>query len=349
MKNKILYFFLSFFLTIPLAFSQIGVGTISPDSSAILDVESTKKGFLLPRLTFTQRESIDSPAEGLMIYNKTVNCIETYTGSNWWNLCTNENYNVLLNIDSLICTPGVPLDLSINNKLQVGVNGITKTKPVLGFQMNFHSIPTVNANPTSGWTLAQFEQNLKVLQIAQVGGNQFNIDVYDADGNEIPCVTVTSGYFGFTGSQFGIYYTDGSVATVQSLHSICRTGPGTNSSYAYISNQEVLDSIYNNGKTVSRIGRSGGGVGIGVVYPSNDFKLYDEYDLYASYEDPGTHAPFKLKYADSHKVIESSVNTSPFTVHLDNHSLGNYPIQLVSLADTTNASNTQEMIIQDCN
>jgi len=59
------------FLTAGAAHAQIGIGTATPHGSAALDVSSTSKGFLLPRLTTTQRDAIVTPANGLMIYNIT--------------------------------------------------------------------------------------------------------------------------------------------------------------------------------------------------------------------------------------------------------------------------------------
>ena len=55
------------------------------DPSALLEIDSTTKGFLLPRLTTTQRDAITSPAEGLMIYNATTEKINLYSSSsgNW--------------------------------------------------------------------------------------------------------------------------------------------------------------------------------------------------------------------------------------------------------------------------
>ncbi len=44
-----------------------GDGT-DPDASAILDVKSTTKGFLAPRMTLAQRNAIVTPATGLIIY-----------------------------------------------------------------------------------------------------------------------------------------------------------------------------------------------------------------------------------------------------------------------------------------
>ncbi len=53
--------------TIKQATGALGLGTISPDPSAILDINSTK-GVLLPRVTETQKNAIASPANGLLVY-----------------------------------------------------------------------------------------------------------------------------------------------------------------------------------------------------------------------------------------------------------------------------------------
>lgn len=48
--------------------AQVGVGTTTPNSSAQLDITSTSKGILIPRMTAAQREAIASPATGLMVF-----------------------------------------------------------------------------------------------------------------------------------------------------------------------------------------------------------------------------------------------------------------------------------------
>ena len=63
----------------------VGIGTTSPNASALLDVYSTTQGLLPPRMTTTQRNAISSPATGLTIYNTSLDELETYDGTtNGW-------------------------------------------------------------------------------------------------------------------------------------------------------------------------------------------------------------------------------------------------------------------------
>jgi uncharacterized protein (TIGR02145 family) len=74
-------------------YAQVGIGTTNPDSSAALDITSTTKGLLIPRMTTSQRNSISSPVEGLLIYNTTVKCLEFYVGNgNWHSVCSENTY-----------------------------------------------------------------------------------------------------------------------------------------------------------------------------------------------------------------------------------------------------------------
>ena len=58
----------------------------SATASAMLDVKSTTKGFMMPRVTSAQRTSIASPALGLLVFDITTNTIWAYNGSSWSNL-----------------------------------------------------------------------------------------------------------------------------------------------------------------------------------------------------------------------------------------------------------------------
>ena len=54
-----------------------------PDASAILEIQSTDKGFLPPRMTTAERNLIATPAAGLVIYNTTLQSLQAYNGTVW--------------------------------------------------------------------------------------------------------------------------------------------------------------------------------------------------------------------------------------------------------------------------
>lgn len=54
-----------------------------PDISAVLDISSSNKGVLFPRLTTQERDLIQNPAEGLLIYNKTKRIYEFFNSVEW--------------------------------------------------------------------------------------------------------------------------------------------------------------------------------------------------------------------------------------------------------------------------
>lgn len=63
-------------------------GAAIPEPSAMLDVESTGKGFLPPRMTTTQRNAIPGPAAGLVVYDTQVESLFIFDGSVWEALAT---------------------------------------------------------------------------------------------------------------------------------------------------------------------------------------------------------------------------------------------------------------------
>ncbi len=75
----------------------------APHASAMLDIKSTNKGFLAPRMTSAERAAIVSPALGLLVYETTSNAIWVYNGTTWvqlgsggsspWTVSGNNIYN----------------------------------------------------------------------------------------------------------------------------------------------------------------------------------------------------------------------------------------------------------------
>jgi hypothetical protein len=89
MKRIILIF--SLMLTVFSGFAQVGIGTKTPDPSAMLEVKATNKGILIPRITLAQRNSIKSPANSLMIYQTDNTPGYYYYASGSWTRIANGN------------------------------------------------------------------------------------------------------------------------------------------------------------------------------------------------------------------------------------------------------------------
>lgn len=76
----------SFLLCLQLS-AQVGIGTNTPDNSAMLEVQSTEKGLLTPRMTLAERNSISNPHNGLLIYQTNALAgFYVYNGSSWTRL-----------------------------------------------------------------------------------------------------------------------------------------------------------------------------------------------------------------------------------------------------------------------
>lgn len=81
MKN---IFFVLILLLTTISFSQVGIGTTTPDASSVLDITATDAGLLIPRMLQSERDAIQDPATGLMVYqtNNTPG-FYYYDGSGW--------------------------------------------------------------------------------------------------------------------------------------------------------------------------------------------------------------------------------------------------------------------------
>jgi hypothetical protein len=82
MKKTIIFFLL---YTGVHLWGQVGIGVSNPTKGAMLEVSSTSKGFLPPRLTTAQRDGIKPVPEALLIYNTDRKCLQYWNTAKWVN------------------------------------------------------------------------------------------------------------------------------------------------------------------------------------------------------------------------------------------------------------------------
>ena len=132
MKTKLFFIIISFIFWVDViaqtntfpSNGSVGIGTVTPNSSAKLEIKATDKGLLIPRMTKIQRNAIANPATSLLIYqtNNTPG-FYYYTGSAWKAVSPGNSNNWKLNgnsgttsSDFLGTTDAQPLRFRVNNK-----------------------------------------------------------------------------------------------------------------------------------------------------------------------------------------------------------------------------------------
>lgn len=123
--QRLLFIFL-LFITVSTR-AQVAIGVATANASSMLDVTSTTKGFLPPRMTTANRTGIVSPATGLMVYDTDLNQFYFYSGAAWTAFANNTNYWNLLggniynntgtNVGIGTTTPGDKLEVNGNIRL----------------------------------------------------------------------------------------------------------------------------------------------------------------------------------------------------------------------------------------
>ncbi len=122
---------------------SVGIGTTNPNPSSILDLSSSNKGLLPPRMTFTQRNAIANPVPGLIVWCTDCGAggeLSIYNGSDWKvAVMTNTSVpdpcaGVTLSASSSISNV-VPCSTIVNN----GTVAISPSGGVGPYQINFNN------------------------------------------------------------------------------------------------------------------------------------------------------------------------------------------------------------------
>ena len=84
LQNHKTLLLLFFFLITLTGNAQIGIGTTTPDATSMVDITSTTKGMLAPRMTTIQRNAITSPAQGLLVYDTDLKSFYYFSSPSGW-------------------------------------------------------------------------------------------------------------------------------------------------------------------------------------------------------------------------------------------------------------------------
>jgi uncharacterized membrane protein YgcG len=162
MKRKILFYCfaaaIAVFIFSQNSFSQnVGIGTTTPNAKAALEVKSTDKGILFPRLTSAQRNAITNPPDGLHVYNTDEHCLNVFDSANQiWNCYCFDCQTVIINITSNACkidfynayaknAPAKKYVINISAGVIISGCGVGDT--ALSFSsMPFNAVITINNN-----------------------------------------------------------------------------------------------------------------------------------------------------------------------------------------------------------
>jgi Chaperone of endosialidase len=228
-------------------YAQVGINTdgSAPDNSAMLDIKSTAKGVLIPRLTTAQRTAISSPAKGLLVYDSTTASFWFYTGSAWanlsnstsgWGLSGNSNTNPAN--DFIGTTDKEPLVFKVDNK---NAGYLDTTNAALGNGSLFSN--------TSGWSNAAMgDSSLYANTTGAANTAMGRFTLYSnttghqnsATGNAALYSNTTGSYLTATGNGALYYNTTGINNTATGNGSLYKNTTGSsntaNGSYALYSN-----------------------------------------------------------------------------------------------------------------
>ncbi len=173
---------------------SVGINTtLPPNDSAILDMESTTKGFLTPRMTTAQRDLIASPATGLVIYNLSTLEIETYNGSFWTTSSGDGDVigpgsSAIGSVPTFDTTTGKSIQdpatiFAVGESVGIGTNAPSSALQVVGNLSDQipGTIDTVTGNTLMSGLGTAFNSDLEVGQSIKVNSTVFVVSIISSD------------------------------------------------------------------------------------------------------------------------------------------------------------------------
>lgn len=234
-----------------IASGQVGIGTNTPNASAIMDLTSSNMGMLTPRLSSAQIAAMTNFAVGLVVYNTTTNCFEyntNGTAGGWTSLACA--------CSDVPQTPGpiTPVNVCF------GVSNLTVSIPIdFGATYYTWTVPAM----VGSWS-GQGTNSITVNSFSSTGTGNFTVTASNACGNS---ATATQSFTVFTGNPTGslssattICSTSGSAVTITGLGNyatVTWSAPTTICSPAVIATANLANA--------TSLTLSGGTGGTGVV------------------------------------------------------------------------------------
>jgi hypothetical protein len=103
---------------------SVGIGTTTPNASAVLDIQSTEKGILVPRMTTLQRNAINNAATGLLVFDNTTGSFWFRNSSNWVELIDTLNNLWKMNGTNIYSPLSANVGLGVTNPTaKLEING----------------------------------------------------------------------------------------------------------------------------------------------------------------------------------------------------------------------------------
>lgn len=173
--------------------NNVGIGTTTPDPSAILELQATDQGFLPPRMDQSGENALSNPAPGLMIYNTNVNNGGTprlrFFDGTLWNSSLSQKSNGEVFLDNLTSNY-FNIPNGANYQFQIASTPVLK----LNSSGNDQHV-LINDNTISTYNTAGSQTNLSLQGYAtfQANGNvRFNQpggdrNIWITDGQTVEC------------------------------------------------------------------------------------------------------------------------------------------------------------------